>query len=233
MTAAFLARLGRRRQRFFDTWRDVGPLYAILLTFGALVPARVFEVIFATSHIQPLDDPKLACDHPEGLRWAGPEDLPAFRQFDPKAPDLEERFKGDTRVAVLEEDGQILGWCFFRPYAFEEYEWIRFELPQGGVWAFRGLILPEHRGKGVLKRIMSFAARDLSAEGFTAFFSLSFRANRSSVMAVRRSGGQPLLKMSWVRIFNFTIVRVDDDLRVGVWGKNRRFVVSLPSRAGV
>jgi GNAT superfamily N-acetyltransferase len=98
--------------------------------------------------------------------------------------------RGDLCAGVY-ESGQLVGYCWFAfaPVFHLDGVWVDFH-PQG-VWMYKSLVLPSHRGRGIAPALYRFTDRLCVERGRSFSISCIESHNRSSIAAIRRTGYEP------------------------------------------
>ena len=95
--------------------------------------------------------------------------------------------RGDLCAGAY-ESGELVGYCWFAfaPVPHLDGVWVDFH--QRGVWMYKSLVLPSHRGRGIAPALYRFAD-GLCIERGRSFSIICVEShNRPSIAAIRRAG---------------------------------------------
>ncbi|WNM57934.1 GNAT family N-acetyltransferase [Candidatus Nitrospira allomarina] len=143
------------------------------------------------------------------LIWAGLDNLDWIVRFKPSALltrikrsvlQDERRVMGD-RVLLFKHDGTLSAYVWFRTGHFkDEVDGIIYTLPSGTVWLFDGRVDTAHRRKGLYKRLLKAAARDLSEAGYSRIVLAVDYLNRNSVRGHLSVGASVIGRVFVIRV---------------------------------
>lgn len=223
-TEAPLARLRRKV-------REVGPLYAVQRAMTRVLPTWLFYLnVFVVLKVE-LSHYAGARAADSGLRWAGPADLAALARFG-GADYIAARFERGEAVAVLEQDGEIVGWHAHAARYDQQSGWFRLDLGPEEVFFTMVIVAPEHRGRGLGHRIMDFALREVAGQGYERVYFIVDALNRNSLKAFSRIESRPAGRIAYVRLLGLTVVKIGSRVRCGFWSPDRPLRVPRSWLAG-
>jgi GNAT superfamily N-acetyltransferase len=89
------------------------------------------------------------------------------------------------------EGRQLVGYCWFAfaPLPHLDGVWVDFHTR--GVWMYKSLVLPSHRGRGIAPALYRFTDRLCAERGRGFSISCIETHNRPSIAAIRRTGYAP------------------------------------------
>ena len=95
--------------------------------------------------------------------------------------------RGDLCAGAY-ESGQLVGYCWFAfaPSPHLDGVWVDFH--DEGVWMYKSLVLPSHRGRGIAPALYRFTDRLCMERGRTFSISCIETHNRPSIAAILRAG---------------------------------------------
>lgn len=98
--------------------------------------------------------------------------------------------RGDVCAAAF-ESGALVGYCWFAFAPLPHLDGVWVEFHEAGVWVYKSLVLPSHRGRGIAPALYRFTDR-MCAERNRRFSIVCVEThNRPSIAAVLRSGYAP------------------------------------------
>ncbi len=94
--------------------------------------------------------------------------------------------RGDLCAGAY-ESGQLVGYCWFAfaPSPHLDGVWVDFH--EEGVWMYKSLVLPSHRGRGIAPLLYRFTDRLCMERGRTFSISCIETHNRPSIAAILRA----------------------------------------------
>ena len=118
---------------------------------------------------------------------------PYFRrpEMDLQAEKVKAAFaRGDLCDGAF-EGGRLVGYCWFgfAPTPHLDRVWVDFH--GKGVWMYKSLVLPSHRGRGIAPALYRFTDRLCAERGRSFSISCIETHNRPSIAAIRRTGYAP------------------------------------------
>lgn len=138
-------------------------------------------------------DPATPATVPRGLElrvvWEG--DLARLcrrAELDFKPEKLEAAYARGDLCAGAYESGELVGYCWFAfaPSPHLDGVWVDFH--EEGVWMYKSLVLPSHRGRGVAPALYRFTDALCAERGRKFSISCIETHNRPSISAILRSG---------------------------------------------
>lgn len=95
--------------------------------------------------------------------------------------------RGDLCAGAYESD-QLVGYCWFAfaPSPHLDGVWVDFH--EKGVWMYKSLVLPSHRGRGIAPMLYRFMDRLCAERGRKFSISCIETHNRPSIAAILRTG---------------------------------------------
>ncbi len=204
--------------------REVGVRYTLRLGMCTLIPAAIFRYTrMAILEILP-GDVTAPLDPDKTIRWATSADLPMLEAFGHKAEGLERRFAAGARTCVAIEGQDLLAYVWFHgPSHDEEDLGVRFEIDPGETWLFDAMVRPDQRGRGLYRRLLRIAARDLGREGVRRVWIAIDTANHNSLRAHEAAGARSTQSVRGLRILGLTIVQAEHGFRAA-WTGTKRYV---------
>lgn len=196
--------------------REVGPLYAAHRVLTRYVPSWLFYLnVFVVLRVELSRFADAAAEDPE-MRWAGPADLDALARFG-GVDYIAARLERGEAVAVLEQDGKILGWHSHATGYDQQSGWFRFDLGPKDVFFNIIVVAPQHRGQGLGPRIMDFALRETAAQGYQRAYFIIDALNRNSLKAFSRIESRPAGRIAYLRLLGLTVAKIGPRVRCGFW----------------
>jgi GNAT superfamily N-acetyltransferase len=141
-------------------------------------------------------DPAIPASVPPGLDlrvlWE-PDLAPLCRraELDLKPEKVAEAFARGDLCAGIYDAAALVGYCWFgfAPVFHLDGVWVDFH--RQGVWMYKSLVLPSHRGRGIAPALYRFTDRLCVERGRSFSISCIESHNRPSIAAIRRSGYEP------------------------------------------
>ena len=98
--------------------------------------------------------------------------------------------RGDLCAGAYDK-GELVGYCWFAfaPAPHLDGVWVDFH-PQG-VWMYKSLVLPSHRGRGIAPALYRFTDALCVERGRSFSISCIESHNRASIAAIRHTGYEP------------------------------------------
>jgi GNAT superfamily N-acetyltransferase len=160
------------------------------------------------------------------IRWATESDRDALIRFGFDARLIHNAFKGGGRIAVLEDEGQIVAGNCYWTHAISDGV-LTFGCPVGAVMASDAFVDPAFRGLRYLAAIKAFAAREFLAAGYRRMVSFSRWRNVSSKRAHGHARARPLFRIVILRgPFGIRLIVERAAIAIGRWSTtNRKFIV--------
>lgn len=201
----------------FAKARAQGLLRTLEVQFNRFIPAWVFR--YSKGDIYDLSIEKLkslgskAADD-DGLlvrsldRSADSESRQALREFTWNSVPLETT-KNDIGYAVYDsnEPDKLLAGLWAAPESFlEDNLGVKFEFETEQAWLYCAFVHADARGRGVYKKLISFAATDLQQRGFTQLLGIVQPWNRISRLMHEKQSRGIIGRMSALRVGSFVLV---------------------------
>lgn len=189
--------------------RSLGTLYSIACICDHLIPHSLFRV--GHELLMEIDlHWTIASDREqEELIWAGLDDLDWLSQFKPSvllsrlkrsALQSERRMKAD-RVLLWKHNDMLSAYVWFRAGDFkEESDGIIYSLPPETVWLYDARVDTAYRGKGLYKKLLKAAARDLTKFGYSRIVLAVDTLNRNAVRAHVSAGAWVIGRVLVIRM---------------------------------
>jgi ribosomal protein S18 acetylase RimI-like enzyme len=132
------------------------------------------------------------------------ERLGRWREERPGLPTqfYQDRIDGVSLCAVAHRDGSVMGLIWV--YGPDDYSRM-FRLRHDEVELNHGLVLPEHRGRGVFIRLLDFACGELARRGVRTAYAAVHAENRRSLRAFRGAGFSQRAAVRHVFLFRPTV----------------------------
>jgi GNAT superfamily N-acetyltransferase len=156
---------------------------------------------FFTRRLDP-DAPRPALEQLELRMLAEPDVLPlcARPELDLVPDKIRAAYaRGDLCAGVF--DGQALvGYCWFgfSPVPHLDGVWVDFHAQ--GVWMYKSLVLPSHRGRRIAPALYRFTDRLCVQRGRSFSISCIETHNRASIAAILRTGYEPAGYAGYLRL---------------------------------
>jgi ribosomal protein S18 acetylase RimI-like enzyme len=207
--ARVLHRSWERVRELVTGARSIGTSYTIASVCDRLIPNSFFRI--GHELLMEIDlHGTIGADREHGeLIWAGLDNLDWIVRFKPSALltrikrsalQDERRVMGD-RVLLFKHDGTLSAYVWFRTGHFkDEVDGIIYTLPSGTVWLFDGRVDTAHRRKGLYKRLLRAAARDLSEAGYSRIVLAVDYLNRNSVRGHLSVGASVIGRVFVIRV---------------------------------
>lgn len=170
--------------------RSLGTLYTIASICDRLIPNSLFRI--GHELLMEIDlQGTLVSDREQGeFIWAGLENLDWLSPLEPSALlsrlkrsalQGERQIMGD-RVLLFKQDGSLSAYVWFRADHFkDEVDGIIYTLPPETVWLYDARVDTAHRRKGIYRRLLRTAARDLTEFGYSRIVLAVDNLNRNSL----------------------------------------------------
>jgi GNAT superfamily N-acetyltransferase len=112
-------------------------------------------------------------------------------ELDLKAANVRAAFERGDLCDGAFEGGQLVGYCWFAfsPAPHLDGVWVDFH--KKGVWMYKSLVLPSHRGRGIAPALYRYTDRMCTDRGRSFSISCIESHNLSSIAAIRRTGYTP------------------------------------------
>lgn len=141
-------------------------------------------------------DPATPASVPRGfeVRVLGERDVaPLCRraELDLKPENVTAAYARGDLCAGAYEAGELVGYCWFAfaPVFHLDKVWVDFH--KQGVWMYKSLVLPTHRGRGIAPALYRFTDPLCVERGRSFSISCIESHNRPSIAAIRRTGYDP------------------------------------------
>ena len=167
------------------------------------------------------------------VRWASPKDWNLLRRAGYSDSILERRFASRCRVAVYEEDGEVIGVSWYAPVTeaqWEEYQ-VSFDFPLTGIWNLDLWVSSDHRGKGIAGTILAFANATLRAEGYRYVYGIIVEMNKNSLRANEKAGSREIGRFVFIRFLFLMFFRTEGRWYLGRFDERKLFRVPLRIRS--
>ncbi len=190
--------------------RSLGLLYTIACISDRIIPASLFRV--GHELLMEIDlQGHLDSETEQGeLIWAGLEDPDWLSGFKPstllfrlKRSALQsERLMMGDRVLMCKQDGMLSAYVWFRTGSFKEVaDGITYALSPKTVWLYDARVDTASRGKGIYRRLLRAAARDLTNFGYFRIVFTVDNLNRNAVRGHLSAGATIIGRVLLVRVF--------------------------------
>ncbi|HYD58238.1 MAG TPA: GNAT family N-acetyltransferase [Burkholderiales bacterium] len=168
----------------------------------ARVFARHAGVRFYRFFKRPLD-PAAPPAVPEGIdvRMLGAADLLPFcaqPRLDLAPAKLAAAFARGDLCAGAFDRGALVGYCWFAFSPLHHLDGVWVDFHPGGVWMYKSLVLPSHRGRGIARALYRFTDKPCVERGRSFSISCVETHNRSSI-AAKRGTYAPAGYAAWLK----------------------------------
>lgn len=189
--------------------RSIGTPYTIASICDRLIPNSLFRI--GHELLMEIDlHGTIGSDREQGeMIWAGLDDLDWLPRIKPSALltrlkrsalQDERRVMGD-RVLLFRDDETLSAYVWFRTGHFkDEVDGIIYTLPSATVWLYDGRVDTAHRRKGLYKRLLRAAVRDLTEAGYSRIVLAVDYLNRNSVRGHLSVGAAVIGRVLVVRL---------------------------------
>lgn len=204
--------------------RSLGLLYTIACISERLIPASLFRVgheLLMEINLQG----DLVSDRDQGeLIWAGLEDPEWLSGFKPsnllsrlKRSALQnERLMMGDRVLMFKQNGMLSAYVWFRTNSFKEVaDGITYALSPKTVWLYDARVDTAYRGKGMYRRLLKAAARDLTKFGYSRIVLAVDNLNRNAVRGHLAADAIIVGRVLLVRVFGRGVCMAKTDKASG------------------
>lgn len=215
-----LAKFRRKR-------REVGLAYTTFVLLKSILPARA--IAFNSFHIRQrpyelLREPPA----PElSFRPITEHDQAALGEFDEYTSDVAKELADGTLGFVLEKDGEIVASNWFTARDQKLFGWVVLRLPPDSVISVYITVPPRHRGNKYHSRMKERAADAFSRRGIARQISIVESSNRNSIHASNTSGSRTIARLSYLRLFDWKLVRYRGAWHAGRWTKDCPLVLEI------
>lgn len=184
-------------------------LYRLESKLRSAVPPRLGTAVWQDLYLwKSLEFPD-ASDEAAGIRWATSEDRALLVQRDGERTAGFRLGQGNQAAVVIGESG-IEGIVWFARHVYDDMDTgLRFPLQDNQVWLFGAWVSRGRRGKGVYRKLTSFAANALREQSaIDQIFLAIDRSNRISRAVHERLGARRIGSLRGGRIFQKSSYRV-------------------------
>ena len=226
-------------QSKFDKIRAQGYLRTVEVYFNKYVPPWVFRYSKGDIFDLSIDKLKSLCSETEtddGLlvrcldESASSEQRMQLREFTWNSVPIEST-ENDLGYAVYDaaQPGKLLAGVWAARDSFiEDNLGVKFEFSQQQAWLYCAFVHSDARGRGVYKRLISYAAADLKRRGFVQLLGIVQPWNRISRLMHEKQSRGIVGRMSAVRVGPLVWIN-----HVGNLSVDRRLVTSPSSKPAV
>ncbi len=204
-----LLRSCERVRELMSGAKSIGTSYTIASICDRLIPNSLFRIGHELLMEIDLHGTIVSDREQRELIWAGLDDPDWLSRFKPSALltrlqrsalQDERRVMGE-RVLLIKDEGTLNAYVWFRTGSFkDEVDGIIYTLPSETGWLFDGRVDTAHRRKGLYKRLLRAAARDLSEAGYSRIVLAVDHLNRNSVRGHLSVGAAVIGRVLVVRL---------------------------------
>jgi GNAT superfamily N-acetyltransferase len=219
--------IARFPARILRKWREVGPLYALQMTYWEIFPNWLFDinawVVLAT------DIRKHAANrsHDPAIRWATETDIDALAACGVDRRKILKALKGDVRIALLERDGRVLVHGWYGATMHEQDDWLTFRLKPGDLMGASIWVRPDCRGQGLAPRVIGFVWSEMARAGRVRSVGIINVLNRNSRRAIAKNGSTVVGRLFYIRFLGLTYIRYGVLKKIGFWNPRNRLDLTL------
>jgi len=224
--------IARLLNGILQEWREVGFLYVLQIAYWEIIPGWLFDfnawVVTATD----IRRQSVNMSHDPAIRWAAASDMELLVACGLSRLEISEALRRGARIAVYESDGRIIvhGWYGFA--AYDQGDWVRFQLAPGEMLGIRIWVRPECRGQGLAPKVIRFVWSEMSRAGIERSVGIINVLNRNSRRALAKNDSSEAGRIYYLRFLGLTWVRYGAFWRIGSWNPGNRLDLMLAPPAG-
>lgn len=184
-------------------------LYTLEAKIRSAVPTRLGTAVWQDIYLWPLQELRCANDDVANIRWATSDDRALLVQRDGERT-ADYRLGQGNQAAVFFGDAGIEGIAWFAREVYDDMDTgLRFPLLDNQAWLFGAWVSRIRRGKGVYRKLTSFAANALREQSaIDQIFLAIDRSNRTSRAVHQRLGASRVGSIRGGRVFGRSSYRV-------------------------
>ena len=165
------------------------------------------------------------------VRWYAPGDREILLARSLELTTLDWFLNNGGRIAVMELDGQVVGWNMYSFVDEPHYGWLLLRLPSDAVYASTSYVMPSHRGHQTVARLKAFTARSFMSEGYKRLLSTVDDSNIASMKAHAFVGARKAAVLRIIKLHRYRAVFRDGGMKLGCWNEPNPYLLDLDDRA--